>query len=277
MMTWLVNGDPAGQLLPDDRGLAYGDGLFETIALRHGAPRFLPQHVARMRNGCRQLGITPPTEAEINGQVARLTAGCQQGSLKVIRTRGRGPRGYAPGLATQPTLVIGLAPDSHRRPRLSHPRWMLTVCSVPASVNAGLAGMKTLNRLDNVLARRECVRLGADEGLMLTPSGDVIGGTMSNVFIVTGGQLVTPWLGEAGIHGIMRGMALKAARRLGIVAREERINVGQVRGASEVFVTNSLIGMRPAAFPETPPGPTGPVTRALAAELATLGVEECEP
>jgi len=240
---WLVNGDPGAGITPQDRGLAYGDGLFETIAWRAGAPRFLALHRERLAAGCARLALPEPPFALVEAEMARLAAGAARGTAKVVITRGPGPRGYAPPAAPAPTRLVGFFRDPEPAPR--RPARLVT-CATIAATTSTLAGLKTLNRLDSVLGRAECVAAGADEGLLLDDAGLLIGGTMSNVFLVAAGGLRTPRLDRGGVRGIMRSIVLEEARGLGLAATECAIGREQLERAEAVFVTNALVGLWPA-------------------------------
>ncbi len=276
MQAWLVNGKETGAISPDDRGLAYGDGLFETIALRHGQARFLERHLVRLAIGCRLLAIPVPAQQLIEDQISSLTARRRTGTVKLIVTRGIGPRGYAPPERPSPTLAIGFSDDPAPAPDGGFEAgWVAVKCAVPMSGNRHLAGLKTLNRLDSVLARAECLARAAAEGIMLGPDRQVIGGSMSNLFMVRHGCVITPALDDAGIRGIMRGMVLDLAGEIGIPITERRVEPDELARADELFVTNSLIGIRPIRQLDGRPFSIGPVTRRLAAGLVASGIEEC--
>lgn len=276
MQAWMVNGDRAGTVFPDDRGFSYGDGLFETIALRRGQPRYMQLHMARLASGCQRLAIPLPDPRAIESQIKALTAGHNAGTVKIIVTRGIGPRGYAPPVRPSPTLAVGFSVDPMAGMTGTFAAgWVVASCVVPMSGNRALAGLKTLNRLDNVMGRAECLAKGAAEGIMRGPERQVIGGTMSNLFLVRRGCLETPALDDAGIRGIMRGLVLDLAGKIGIPARECRVDSADLLNAEELFLTNCLIGIRPIRQFDGQSFGLGPVTRQLAAGLLAAGVEEC--
>ncbi len=275
MEQWLVNGKPGGRIDPDDRGFGYGDGLFETIAIRGGAARFIERHLSRLNDGCRQLGIPLPPTSLIREEAEQLVAGRQHGTIKVIVTRGPGPRGYCPPAAMHPTRAMVFLPENADAARRPAGGVRVVKCKTPASCNPALAGVKTLNRLDNVLARAELQTSDADEGLMSDLAGGIIGGTMSNLFMVHRGRILTPTLRNCGIRGVMRGLVLEAAAAAGEPVLETEIGMQQLAGAEELFLTNSLIGLWPVRWLAGRTLDTGPVTRRIARALRALGVEEC--
>jgi 4-amino-4-deoxychorismate lyase len=269
----LVNGVASEAVLAEDRGLAYGDGLFETLALRGGQLRFVDAHLARLAAGCARLGIPLPDMPGLRAQLATVSAGVTHGVVKLLLSRGAGPRGYAPPAAPRPTLVVFCYPGE---PPAAPPALLrVRACTTLAGTSPALAGLKTLNRLEQVLARAEWRDPAIGEGLMRDESGCFVGGTASNLFIVRDGRLLTPGLGRHGVRGIMRGMVLAAATRLGIPAAEAGLRRPDLDGASEMFLTSALIGIAPVGEFDGRRLAPGPVTRRLRMELASAGVGEC--
>jgi 4-amino-4-deoxychorismate lyase len=258
-----------------DRGLAYGDGLFETIAIRQGMPRLIEQHMARLLDGCRRLAIPDPPLQKIIDEIEQLIRGKRHGTAKVIVTRGTGPRGYRTPPAPTPTRLVGFTPEDGNPSRNGRAGVRIIACRTPLSCNPALAGLKTLNRLDNVLARSEWQDESVSEGLMRDPGGRLIGGTMSNVFLVLGGRLLTPRLDHCGIRGIMRSLVLRSARDIGVTAAEVDVGAQELEEAEELFLTNALIGLWPVASRGSRSYDVGPITGAIARALAARGIAEC--
>lgn len=275
MANWLVNGDKEERLSPDDRGLAYGDGLFETIALRDGKWRFLDLHLERLLSGCKRLGIPAVDPELIRCELDLAAESAREGTGKVMITRGSGARGYRPPDPPSPTRVIAVT----QRQETTSPAWLdgvrVRYCKTPLSENPVLAGMKTLNRLEQVLARAEWSSPDIAEGLMMTCKGHVICGTMSNLFLVDEDTLLTPALDRCGVRGIMRRVILEEAVALGIPAREGVITQASVMAAGEVFISNSQRGIGPVTLCEDQPREVGRVTRRLMTALVRRGVREC--
>ncbi|MDY6946605.1 MAG: aminodeoxychorismate lyase, partial [Pseudomonadota bacterium] len=205
-LAMLINGQPSQVIPADDRGFQYGDGLFETTLLIHRRVRFLDDHLQRLFAGCARLGIAAPDEQTLRTEIAQVTADTERGVLKIIVTRGSGGRGYRPS-ATSSTRVVVL----HRL--VPTPRGALSLrwCDIRLGRNARLAGIKHLNRLEQVLAQSEWRQGDADEGLMLDTEGEVVCATSANVFAVRDGVLITPDLRFCGVQGVMRAQVLKAA------------------------------------------------------------------
>lgn len=275
MSTWLVNGRANGTVSPDDRGLAYGDGLFETIAVRDGDFRLLDYHLERLQRGCERLGLPAPDPQQLREELQRAAGGCRAGTGKIIITRGCGPRGYRIPQETVPTRVVGVSGASDD----ALPDWSsgihVRLCHTLCSENPALAGIKTLNRLEQVLARAEWTAPDIAEGLMRTADGALIGGTMSNLFAVAAGRLLTPSLASCGVHGVMRRAVMETAAEAGIAVREIRLTWPMLQGAEELFVCNSLRGIGPITRLEDRDYAIGPTTRQLIGTLAERGISEC--
>lgn len=241
----LVNGlspdDPLHAIAVEDRGLQYGDGVFETALLVNGHVRFIEQHLHRLALGCERLGIVPPDLALLRSDVQRLSGSAPRAVIKIIVSRGVGPRSYRPSSRSKTTRIVALypAPAEPTTPRLAL-RW----CETRLGRNARLAGIKHLNRLEQVLAQAEWRDDAIVDGLMLDTEGELVSGTASNVFLVREGILVTPDLRFCGVLGIMRAEVLRTARELGIAVSEEPLRSQDVETASEVFITNAVRGIR---------------------------------
>lgn len=261
----LINGVAVDKVDALDRGLHYGDGLFETLAVRAGLPLLWQRHMQRLTAGCVRLGFPSPDESLLEQEAAQACSGVAQGVLKIILTRGAGGRGYRPPDAPQPTRMVALYPWPEYPPAAQGA--VLRVCSTRLARNPALAGMKHLNRLEQVLARNEWNDDGIAEGIMLDGEGWVIGGTMSNLFLVKAGGLVTPGVTQCGVAGVMRGLILDIAPRLDMTARVCEITLNDVLEADEVFICNSLMGIWPvrqlAGRRYTP----GPLSMRLATEV----------
>jgi 4-amino-4-deoxychorismate lyase len=261
----LINGVATDRVDALDRGLHYGDGLFETLAVRAGLPLLWQRHMQRLTAGCERLGIPSPDESLLEQEAAQLCAGVAQGVLKIIVTRGTGGRGYRPPPAPQPTRVVALYPWPDYPPATQG--IMLRVCATRLAQNPALAGMKHLNRLEQVLARNEWDDPAIVEGVMLDSVGRVISGTMSNLFLVKAGALFTPDVTQCGVAGVMRGLILDVAARLGMTARIGAITLNDVLEADEVFVCNSLVGLWPVRQLAGRRYPHGPFSTRIAAEI----------
>ena len=259
----LVNGKPAAVIDPLDRGLAYGDGLFRTIRVANGKPTLWDRHVAHLADGCKRLGIPMVDPGLLAAEGASLFADGGEGILKIIATRGVGGRGYRPPEAPAPTRVVARFPLPPAPALLPNGGVRVRLCSMRVAIQPATAGIKTLNRLDQVLARSEWSDADIFEGLMLDTEGFLVGGTMSNLFLVMGEKLYTPAIDRAGISGVMRATVLDAARSAEIEVNEARLSVSTLAQADEAFITNGVIGIVPIGDLIGHALPVGPITRRL--------------
>lgn len=270
LMAILVNGhspnDSATAIAIDDRGLNYGDGLFETVLYRNGVVRLLEAHLQRLSEGCARLGIAAPDSTQLRDEIRRVCATATDGVLKIVITRGAGARGYRPAADLCATRIVSL---NALPPASSNPAVNLRWCETRLGRNTALAGMKHLNRLEQVLAQREWNDPAIDEGLMLDSEGELVCATMSNVFIVRNHAVVTPDLRFCGVRGIMRGEVLRAARELNIAVSEAALWPRDVENADEVFITNVIRGVRSVAAIGPRRWPLGPVTERISSALAS--------
>ena len=255
-MPVLVNGR-AGQLDPLDRGLQYGDGLFETMAVRDGRARFVEWHLERLAEGARRLALPLPDQDRLLGQIAAAWPG-GRGVVKLIWTRGPAGRGYRPQAAVEPTCIAA----GFEWPAWPATAWSegvcLRYCRMRLGRNPMLAGIKHLNRLEQVLARAEWDDERIAEGLMLDDRGQVISGTQSNLFAVMAGQIVTPALDQCGVAGVMRRALCGWAAEHASAVVERGLRPEELETATEMFVTNALIGawpVRELAQRQVPAGP----------------------
>jgi 4-amino-4-deoxychorismate lyase len=239
--TILINGRPDTAVSPLDRGFAYGDGLFRTICVNGGHPSLWSRHIQHLDEGSRRLGIPVIDPVLLAEEAGLLFADGGDGVLKIVVTRGVGGRGYRPPDAPAPTRLLMRFPLPPAPPSVAKVR----LCQTRVSTQPATAGIKTLNRLDQVLARSEWSEAETFEGMMLDNEGFVVGGTMSNLFIVLHGRLYTPLIDRAGIRGAMRAAVLDVARSLGIEPYETRLSASALAGAEEAFLTNSVMGIVP--------------------------------
>jgi 4-amino-4-deoxychorismate lyase len=240
----LVNGHESACVDAADRGLQYGDGLFETLAVHAGTPLLWSEHMQRLADGCARLRLPPPDPECLQREVMQVCAGQERAVAKVIITAGVAGRGYRRESAAPPTRVVSAHawpayPDSYAREGVAV-RW----CDTVLGINPRLAGIKHLNRLEHVLARAEWAMEFA-EGLMCDSEGYVVEGTMSNVFAVIGATVLTPAVTVTGVAGVMRSQVLQWVRAQGYACHEKRMTPAVLEAADEIFLTNSIIGVWP--------------------------------
>lgn len=243
--TW-VDGHRADTLPADDRGLHYGDGLFETLIVRAGRVRFLDAHLARLASGCERLGIGFDAITELRAEIAAAVAlAPAEGVLKIIVTRGSAiRRGYAPSGSETARRVLTSWPASAVAATLAE-GVDLFVSSHRLAANPALAGIKHLSRIGNVMAAAEAAKAACFDAVLLDSAGRVISGAMSNLFIVRAGRILTPRLDQCGVAGVMRAVALRECAVLGIDIAETSLALEDLYAADEVFITNVRIGVVP--------------------------------
>jgi 4-amino-4-deoxychorismate lyase len=216
----LVNGEAIDQVPVSDRGLQYGDGLFETIAVNDGHPVYWDAHLARLAEGCQRLGMHMPSPDLLEKEVLSVVPRHGRSVLKILVTRGTGGRGYQPPEPSAPRRIV-MSFDWPEYPDIYYTEGVqLRLCKTQLGCQPQLAGLKHLNRLENVLARQEWQDPAIAEGLMSDTEGRIIEGTMSNLFLVRDGALHTPILNHCGVRGIMRNRIIELAAEVGIAHRQ---------------------------------------------------------
>ncbi len=271
----LVNGATAGHVSVLDRGLHFGDGLFETIACRHHRPRFLTLHLERLLQGCRVLGLVPPEARLLRQEVAQLAAAHERSIVKLIVTRGPAiARGYAVSGSERATRVAIRYSWPVEDPVLWQQGVSVRMAAVRLGENPAIAGLKHCNRLEQILARGEPDAAAAAEALMLSRSGNLVSGTMTNVFLVDGPagapRLRTPTIDLCGVAGVMRRVVMREAARAGVPAAECTLWPADLDSASEIFLSNARIGIWPVRRIGERTLTPGPLTRQLQQRLRPL-------
>lgn len=263
----LVDGEVSACLPVDDRGLMYGDGVFRTLRVADSAPRWWSEQITKLTEDCARIGLPAPSLATWNADLERIAPSLTSGVLKLVVTRGVGPRGYFPPEHPQirrvmryesvPVQVSASLPDG----------LVLRVCTLRLGWQPRLAGIKHLNRLENVLARAEWNTPDIHEGLLLDQAGRVISGVMSNLFIWQRGRLLTPRLDQCGVAGVARDRLMRVANAQGMPVEETILSLQDVYDAEEVMLTNSVWGLRRVACLESKSWPNAVVSARLSALL----------
>lgn len=245
MTARLFRGDaPASAIDPLHRGIAYGDGLFETMRAHAGEVPWWARHWARLVDGAERLKIALPAEALVREQIASMADATDSllgdgAVLKLIVSRGPGGRGYAPMDGAQPDWQLTLhPPPPPPRPGGLWLRW----CALRLALQPVLAGLKHCNRLEQVLARAEWNDTDIDEGLLRNAAGRVVSATTANLFVLRDGRWHTPRLDECGVAGICRGWALAA-----LDAAECALSPQDIETADAIFLCNAVRGILPVA------------------------------
>jgi 4-amino-4-deoxychorismate lyase len=236
----LVDGHATSESWPLDRGLQYGDGLFETMLVRGGRVRFEALHRARLEEGCRRLGIEAGQQ-RIWDEVRSAAVRHGHALLRLQITRGVAvARGYTPtGRERARSILAVFATPPSEMPR----RLRVQALRNCLGENPDLAGLKHCNRLEQVLARQAMAGSDAFEGLMASSSGLLVSGTMSNVFLELDGDIVTPALNRCGVAGVMRAAVLRESARMGIALRVVEVPFEALSGASAVSLSNARLGL----------------------------------
>lgn len=246
----LINGVLSNQLNAYDRGLQYGDGVFRTLRVVNGKLLHWPRHYRKLQQDCAALSLRCPDVTLLFDELHSLTKHQPEGVAKIIITRGtQQKRGYAPVAEVTPTStttrILSMAP-APAYPDIFYTHGVkLHLCALRLAHQPRLAGIKHLNRLENVLAAAEWNNTDIPEGLMLDFSGNVIEGTRSNLFIVHQGELRTPDLSHCGVSGVQRERVIELAAKNGVACRIEQFTLAEVLAADEVFLVNSVIGLWP--------------------------------
>jgi 4-amino-4-deoxychorismate lyase len=235
----------------DDRAFQYGDGLFETVAIRDCAPRLWDYHVERLQTGAARLGLPAPAESSLRAELEARRAG------------------DAP-----PTLLTGVTDARHLTDSWYADGIELRLCNTRLAAQPQLAGLKTLNRLEQVLARNEWIDESVFEGITLDTDGRVICGTMSNVFLISGQALVTPAITRCGVSGVMRRHVLALLDGKGFDCQVRDVEADELWAADGVFISNSQFGILPARRCGKHTWQPGDTFRRLAALLRDSGIVE---
>lgn len=241
----LINGQAADQVSSRDRGLFYGDGLFETMAVVDNRIPLWDYHLARLREGCERLKLPCPPQALLEEEIHQVVVRGQRAILKLILTAGQGGRGYARPDTTIATRIL----QRHAWPVMPRTNWdpgiRAMFCTQQLAHQPALAGIKHLNRLEQVLARTEWQVPDIQEGILADREGDIIEAVSHNLFIVRGDTVLTPDLSQCGVAGVMREYILSWLRTRDIDVMVTRLDRAAVLAADAVFLCNSIHGIWP--------------------------------
>ena len=240
----LVNGELSAHVAAADRGFQYGDGIFETIAVMHGVPRFWQLHMDRLRIGCEVLGLTQTPQNVLLREVQTVTAGRPACAVKIIVTRGQSGRGYAPPAESETCRVVSAHPLPETIEGGATHGIRMRVCDLRLGIQPALAGIKHLNRLEQVLARAEWTDPQIQEGLLLDSEDYVISAIAANIFLVSSQRLLTPRMDRCGVRGVMRSAILQAFKPR---CEQRRITLDMLPEADEVFICNAIRGILPVS------------------------------
>ncbi|WP_144207138.1 aminodeoxychorismate lyase [Shewanella donghaensis] len=243
MTSIFVNGLPQHHVNSSDRGLAYGDGAFATMRVSHSQVLFIYAHIERLKQACLRLGFTLQHQSELTLQLEEHAKTLKNGCIKLLVSRGVGGRGYTAPSSVEQTEVISL----HQIPAI-YQQWQqhgisLSVSDVTLARQPLLAGMKHLNRLEQVLIKQHDLPTTFDDWLVLDTEGFVVESSMANVFIVENDSVITPSLSYSGVSGVMREQVMGALLDSHINVFAEPISLKRLYETKHVFITNSLLGI----------------------------------
>lgn len=273
-MSTRVNGQAADTVSAHDRGLSYGDGLFETMRRVRGGWPLWSRHMQRLDEGCRRLGLPAPDSAWLARECELACDGMSDAVLRLTVTRGLGPRGYAPPASPEPSCIVRAGPLPELRRDWYHHGVTVRRCRTRLAAQPRLAGIKHLNRLEQVLARSEWQDPDIAEGLMCDFEGHVVSATAANLFAVLGGELTTPALDACGVAGVARAEVLAQCP----AAAVRPVAWSELADAGEVFLTSSVRGILPVGriAGAEQQYPVGPACRQLQAHWRAAGIlPEC--
>lgn len=241
----LINGVPGESISANDRGLLYGDGVFRTIRVQNGLLQSWPRHYSKLLHDCSTLNLECPSEQTLISELNQLIQHQADGVAKIIITRGISARGYAPPFHPHVTRILstGAIPDYSET--LASKGVRLHICRLQLAHQPRLAGIKHLNRLENVLAAAEWNDPDIAEGLLFDMAGKLIEATRSNVFLVRGGAIFTPDLANCGVAGVQRERVLDWARQNSVPCHISKLTMDELLDADEIFLVNSVIGLWP--------------------------------
>lgn len=223
--------------------MQYGDGLFETIAVADGNVCLWRQHISRLLAGCARLNIPPPDTELLRTEVSALIADSSDGVVKIIITRGESERGYRYASSLRPNRIVHFQEGQRTQLVPEKQDISLRFCRQRLSHNPRLAGIKHLNRLEQVIARSEWDDPDVVEGLMLDQDDNVIEGTMSNLFLQKHDRLITPSLDKCGVAGIVRNLVIQVATELQQSLEVRNVSRDDIHSADALYLTNSLLGI----------------------------------
>ena len=241
----LVNGAPGNTINAEDRGLSYGDGVFRTLRMQAGFPVCWERQYAKLQHDCSAIKIVCPSAPLLSGELQQLGKSQADGVAKIVITRGVSARGYAPSALFEPTRILNVTAPAAYPAEYAKQGVRMHVCKVRLGHQALLAGIKHLNRLENVLAAGEWQDQDVPEGLLCDTSGHVISGTRSNLFMLRGNTLYTPDLSRCGVAGVQRDRVLDWARQHGVICKVTDFRMEELVQADEIFLVNSVFGLWP--------------------------------
>ena len=253
----LINGEFKDSISVYDRGLAYGDGFFETMLWDSFVEKnetnvgveFWLRHLRRIKDGCQLMQINLPFDEEIIRQRNLILKASRKekksGLLKMVVTRGVGGRGYKFERNMTPTIIFLSLPKPKVKKEYFKSGVVVKICKTQLSKNINLFGYKHLNRLDSVLARSEWEDKNIFEGVFVDSKKNILEGTMTNIFFVHKKTLITPPIIDSGINGVMRQVIIDKAKFFFDKLVIQKINLRDIEKFDQMFLTNSVLKVIP--------------------------------
>jgi len=242
---FFINGKPESELPADDRATQFGDGCFTTARIVDGQIHFLPAHLQRLRDACQRLMIPFTEWSALEQEMQSCASGHAQAVLKVLLSRGSGGRGYSGSACVNPTRVLSISAWPAHYPRWRGEGITLTLSPVRLGRNPLLAGIKHLNRLEQVLIRAHFEQTDADEALVLDSDGWLTECCAANMFWRKGGEVFTPRVDQAGVNGIMRQHCIRLLTTSDFTLQEVNVPETALAQADEVIICNALMPVVP--------------------------------
>lgn len=239
----LVNTIEQNHIDIQSRGLAYGDGLFTTAKIMNGNIHYLPQHIERLITGCQKLGITPPSSTQLTQQLTAVAKKYALAVLKVIISAKAGGRGYTRSQSKSHDLTIMVHDYPKHYKEQTQQGISLGISEQKLGLNPMLAGLKHLNRLEQVLLREELSSRAEDDLVVTNLNNDVISATSANIFFCMGKRIYTPNLTQSGINGIMRQVVLQHYQNIVV----KTLSLNEIAQAQSMFICNCVMGIMPIA------------------------------
>jgi len=261
-LTWL-NGELTSTIPANDRGLCYGDGLFTTILVVNGQCCLIDKHLSRLQSGIKLLALAQIDFSQLISHLVTIADKLRHGVIKVIITRGAGARGYSSVGCDSPNVIVSTGTLPAHYPQLRSNGINVGVSTVPLGLNPVTAGLKHLNRLEQVLVRQQIDEHQWQDAIVLDCQGFIVESNMANLFWVNQGILYTPSLDFAGVNGVMRASVIEQAKLLDIEVKIDRYRLSSITQAAEIFITNSLMQIVPIVQIEDGQYEIGPVTATL--------------
>jgi 4-amino-4-deoxychorismate lyase len=281
VIEWFGAGSSLEVIPVSDRGLQYGDGLFETVAIRDRSPRLWDYHLERLQTGGERLGLPVPSrqaiENELENAIDTTSIATDRCTVKIIVTSGSGPRGYPRPLTVTPTLLIGVSTSVPLPENLYRQGVRVRVCDTRLAIQPQLAGIKSLNRLEQVLARNEWQDDSVFEGLLLDTDDRLICGTMSNVFLIDGNSLATPAVTRCGVAGVMRRHLLSLLEESGFDCEVRDIASDEIDSCAGILLCNSQFGILPVCRCSEKTLAPGELAAQVVLLVAASGIREHAP